>query len=226
MSNCCGNPGVGDKLETGNNPLPVYDTYNPGEVRLYGRPALNRPIFPLSDAEIIDKLKVELEKFDFIGGNADNVANSAFKPMLDQISNATAAAFGERVTLAVFDNGNYQILPVTTNKYPVADSCIKSIGVIYGYAYEGHCYKLPRPQIMYLPSDPKEITGDKCACDCGYSAALGYAVWQVDKLDRVVALDVRSDDIKTLVLDANMPGNRSPLAYSQTLALAPQRSHE
>jgi hypothetical protein len=103
---------------------------------------------------------------------------------------------------------------------------IVSIGVIYGYAYEGHCYKLPKPKIMYLPVDAEDIISDHCGCDCGYSMALGYSVWKTDKLARVIALDVRSDDLKTLVLDENMPGNRSPLAYSQTLAMAPQRSHE
>ncbi|TCS01606.1 hypothetical protein EV281_106351 [Rhizobium sp. BK418] len=96
---------------------------------------------------------------------------------------------------------------------------IVSIGVIYGYAYEGHCYKLPKPRIMYLPVEAEEIQGD----DCGYSSALGYSVWSLDKLERVIALDVRSDDIKTLILDENLPGNRSPLAYAQTQSLAPQR---
>ncbi|MBY3094809.1 hypothetical protein GYN07_29375 (plasmid) [Rhizobium leguminosarum bv. viciae 248] len=98
-----------------------------------------------------------------------------------------------------------------------------SIGVIYGYAYEGHCYKLPKPRIMYLPVKATEISRDDCGCDCGYSRALGYSVWSLDKLERVIALDVRSDDIKTLILDENLPGNRSPLAYAQTQSLAPQR---
>lgn len=108
----------------------------------------------------------------------------------------------------------------------VGEVPMESIGVIYGYAYEGHCYKLPKPRIMYLPSQPKPILGGDCGCDCGYVTELGYAVWSLDKLTRVIALDVRSDDLKTLVLDENMPGSRSPLAYSQTLALAPQRSHD
>ncbi|MBB4292254.1 hypothetical protein GGE16_004330 [Rhizobium leguminosarum] len=98
-----------------------------------------------------------------------------------------------------------------------------SIGVIYGYAYEGHCYKLPKPRIMYLPVKATQIPHDDCGCDCGYSPALGYSVWSLDKLERVIALDVRSDDIKTLILDENLPGNRSPLAYAQTQSLAPQR---
>ncbi|MEK1873637.1 MAG: hypothetical protein AAAC50_14625, partial [Rhizobium altiplani] len=43
---------------------------------------------------------------------------------------------------------------------------LKSIGVIYGYAYEGHCYKLPKPLIMLLPEKPKPIAYDDCGCDC------------------------------------------------------------
>jgi hypothetical protein len=32
--------------------------------------------------------------------------------------------------------------------------------------------------------------------------------------------------VKTLVLDENMPGRRSPMAYAQTMALAPQRHRD
>ncbi|AHK46992.1 hypothetical protein OV14_b0474 (plasmid) [Ensifer adhaerens OV14] len=103
---------------------------------------------------------------------------------------------------------------------------IKSIGVIYGYAYEGHCYKLPKPQIMCLSKRPSKIAKGDCGCDCGFDSAFGYAVWSIDKLDRAISLDVRAGDLKTLVLDENMPGNRSPLAYAQTMALAPQRQRD
>jgi len=85
---------------------------------------------------------------------------------------------------------------------------------------------LPKPEIMFIPAVAHKIAGDKCGCDCGYSAELGYAVWQVDQLDRVIALDIRSDDVKTLILDENMPGKRSPQAYSQSLSMAPMRSRE
>jgi hypothetical protein len=109
------------------------------------------------------------------------------------------------------------------------DACpgyLKSIGIIYGYAYEGHCYKMPKPQIMLLPEMPRAIAHDDCGCDCGYSPALGYLVWQLDKRQSVVSLDIRTDDLKTLVLDENMPGNRSPQAYSHSMSLAPMRARE
>jgi hypothetical protein len=97
-----------------------------------------------------------------------------------------------------------------------------STGVIYGYAFEGHCYTLPKPIIMRLPGPPLEKMEEG---DCGYDPALGYSVWVTDKLERVVILDVRADTVKALVLDENTPGNRSPLAYSQAQALAPARNN-
>jgi len=130
------------------------------------------------------------------------------------IQDGTGEPDADRIKLKV---GNCYIL-IDAGKVNIV-----SIGVIYGYAYEGHCYKLPKPRIMYLPVTATEIPGDDCGCDCGYSNALGYSVWSLDKLERVIALDVRSDDIKTLILDENLPGNRSPLAYAQTQSLAPQR---
>lgn len=106
------------------------------------------------------------------------------------------------------------------------DTDLVSIGIIYGYSYEGHCYKLAKPRIMYIPAHPQQIAGGDSCCDCGYSPDLGYVVWTVDKLDHVVALDVRSDDVKSVVLEENMPGTRSPQAYAQVMVLAPQRSRD
>ncbi|POH32457.1 hypothetical protein ATY30_09400 [Sinorhizobium americanum] len=104
----------------------------------------------------------------------------------------------------------------------VQKNYIKSIGVIYGYAYEGHCYKLPKPQIMCLSERPTTVAKG----DCGFDPAFGYAVWSIDKLERAIVLDIRADDLKTLVLDENLPGNRSPLAYAQAQSLAPQRHRD
>ena len=73
---------------------------------------------------------------------------------------------------------------------------------------------------MLLPVEPSD---ELLPGDCGYDPELGYLVWVTDKLDQAVVLDVRLDDLKTLVLDANTPGNRSPMAYAQAQALSPQR---
>ena len=105
-----------------------------------------------------------------------------------------------------------------------AVSCVGRL--LYGYADEGHCYKMPKPQIMLLPEMPKPIAYDDCGWDCGYSPALGYLVWQLDERQSANALDIRTDDLRTLALDENMPGNRSPQAYSQSLSMAPMRARD
>jgi hypothetical protein len=115
---------------------------------------------------------------------------------------------------------NQDLVGLISDLLDIGSTKFRSVGIIYGYAHEGHCYKLPKPQIMLLTDVPKNITDG----DCGYRGDLGYSVWKIDKLERAVVLDVRTDDIKTLVLDANTPGNRSPLAYAQEMALAPHRS--
>ncbi|TGV46656.1 hypothetical protein EN784_54710, partial [bacterium M00.F.Ca.ET.141.01.1.1] len=51
-----------------------------------------------------------------------------------------------------------------------------SSGIIFGYAYEGHTYDLPKPKIMLIPAPPLEIPGD----DSGYDLKKDYyRVWIV-----------------------------------------------
>jgi len=223
MSDCCCPPGVGPEPKGLSDPR--YDSYNPSEVRLYGRPAIPHPIVSKEGSQRIDEALGRAE----MRGEDREALSATIKELLEL---QFVKLYQQRLIFGVFDPqiGIIQ-LPVEINipskNYRGDDSgYIKSIGVIYGYAYEGHCYKLPKPQIMYLPSEPRAILGSDCGCDCGYVPELGYAVWQIDKLERVIALDVRSDDVKTLVLDENLPGNRSPMAYAQTMALAPQRHRD
>lgn len=91
-------------------------------------------------------------------------------------------------------------------------------GIIFGYAYEGHTYQLPKPKIMLIPADPQTIPDD----DSGYEdkASAGYRVWLVDKLDQCVEVEVSQGFIEQLVLDANLPGKRSPSMYAGRMMLA------
>lgn len=96
---------------------------------------------------------------------------------------------------------------------------VRSIGVIYGYAYEGHCYDLPKPVIMLLPELPELVTP---ADDCGYDKKFGagYRVWVVDKLSECDHVEINSGFVEQLVLEANLPGRRSPSMYSANMQLA------
>ncbi len=203
MSDCCGNPYIGMNDEA----------YNPGEVRLYGRPCTDMA------EDVLEDFSEALKRADQLKLNNDQINKiselvSAY--VTKRFSEGSGQARDGKIILKV---GGCQLIIDSGDK----NVAICSIGVIYGYSYEGHCYKLPKPQIMYLPVTSGDIVDADCGCDCGYAASLGYRVWAIDKLRRVIALDVRSDDIKTLILDENLPGNRSPLAYSQAYQLSPQR---
>jgi hypothetical protein len=87
-----------------------------------------------------------------------------------------------------------------------------SWGVIYSYAYEGHCYDLPKPKVMLLPVEPAKIPFN----DAGYyqKRQAGYKVWSVDKLSKCLEIDVNQGFVEQLVLEANLPGKRAPTMYA------------
>ena len=93
-----------------------------------------------------------------------------------------------------------------------------SMGIIFGYAYEGHCYDLPKPKVMMIPALPCDFPAD----DSGYAekASEGYRLWIVDKLDECVEIEINQGFIEQIVLDANLPGRRSPSTYRATMALS------
>lgn len=239
MSDCCGNPGVGHRPNLLGDT--TYETYNPSEVRLYGRPATDITRAPELEAADENEIRSIIEADPAYTNNFSERNDEFWRLFARVTAEANRRIEANRDALTRFINTNMMVLirfdedlaslPITLN-LPGPDygaggaNDIRSIGIIYGYAYEGHCYKMPKPQIMLLPALPRNIVGDDCGCDCGYSPALGYAVWQMDKRQRVVALDVRSDDLKTIVLDENLPGNRSPQAYGQSMSLAPMRARE
>ncbi|WP_455918941.1 hypothetical protein [Ensifer canadensis] len=223
MSDCYVNPVVGDAKDLEDlKDIIEYKAYRPGDIRLYGRPA------KFYDKQSKDeKIRGMLSEIDGkIKSIGDSSMSDDLAKLIEQIIEyimRSSGVVGDGVTIAVFDGESYSFLPVSLSGDV---DYINSIGVIYGYAYEGHCYKLPKPQIMCLSERPTKIAKGDCGCDCGFDPKFGYAVWSIDKLERAISLDIRADDLKTLVLDENLPGNRSPLAYAQTMALAPQRQRD
>lgn len=217
MSDCGCNPVVGDPVRD----LPDridYKSYKPGELRLYGRPAdhYKKDEAERKVNELMEKIRGKLGRIENVDEILEAVKRSIYETV-DELKKGSGVV-GKGVTVAVYDEEFFQFLPIDLK----GERNYKSIGVIYGYAYEGHCYKLPKPQIMCLPGKPTPVAKG----DCGYDPEFGYAVWAIDKRECAIALDIRSDDLKTLVLDENTPGNRSPMAYAQTMALAPQRHRD
>ncbi|MDX8443288.1 hypothetical protein [Mesorhizobium australafricanum] len=96
-----------------------------------------------------------------------------------------------------------------------------SCGVIVGYSYEGHCYDLPKPKLMLIPASPRSIPTD----DCGYDLKEDpdtkekYKLWIVDKLDQCVEFEVNQGFVEQIVLEANLPGKRSPTMYASKMTM-------
>ncbi|MFS2174616.1 hypothetical protein ACCC98_01435 [Rhizobium pisi] len=89
-----------------------------------------------------------------------------------------------------------------------------SIVLAYGYAFEGHCYRFDSNRVFLVTGDPP-----RDAVGCGFDD-LGYMMWRIRASDMLLEICTNFGDAKTLILDANLPGKRSPSSYAITLRMA------
>lgn len=216
--------------------------YNASQVRLYGLPGVPGLIFPgkpkgedtsrkaaaasrssgdpddeakKKTLQLIERLSRELNKSDM----------EIFRYIIDNnipIPHPIGVLFQIKIEMRNFGD----IVLSTTIKGDEYSKNGKplSCGIIVGYSYEGHCYDLPKPKIMLIPEFPRELPPD----DCGYDLkndrpATGpdrYMVWIVDKLDECVEFEMNQGFVEQLVLEANMPGKRSPTMYASRMQMA------
>jgi hypothetical protein len=89
-----------------------------------------------------------------------------------------------------------------------------AIALVYGYAFEGHCYRLDRAKMMIFKYDGAE----RAAEGCGFEDK--YKMWRISSKTQLLELDTRVDMAETLILQANLPGKRSPNTYNSEAMLA------
>lgn len=96
------------------------------------------------------------------------------------------------------------------------------MAVIYGYAYEGNCYSLPKPSIVVVDRATRQD-----ASGCGYENtyadaknALKYYMWTADKLDKTLELSLRQGFFEDIILDVNTNGQKAPSTYSMKVQMA------
>ena len=124
-----------------------------------------------------------------------------------------------REYLVTFETRKLGPVSLYVSPGPAEDKVTVSTGIMFGYAYEGHTYDFPKPKLMLLPVHPlSRIPKDDSGFDL--KAPEGYSVWIVDKLEECVQIEMDQGFIEQLVLEANMPGKRSPTAYRAAMALA------
>ncbi|HZH09738.1 MAG TPA: hypothetical protein VEZ24_05165 [Microvirga sp.] len=89
----------------------------------------------------------------------------------------------------------------------------KSLALIYGFCYQGHCYSLPEPVIVLVNGE-----GD-LAQGCGWNPDY-YLSWDIDKHDQTIHLQVQSDSFEELILKRNINATKQPVAYSIALQMS------
>ncbi|MBX4995173.1 hypothetical protein ABID08_003052 [Rhizobium binae] len=84
----------------------------------------------------------------------------------------------------------------------------------YGYAFEGHCYRLDSTRIFIVTGPIAEA-----AVGCGFDD-LGYQMWRITASEQILEISTAFGDARSLILDSQLPGKRSPSSYAITLRMA------
>lgn len=193
-----------------------HSAFNATQVRLYGIPGLPRLKTRNDTAEI--NTAILNNQFALVGARIgiDPPASDDTMTVLKDIFdiNATNSSY-------VFVNSiiaNYMVMIGAIDVMPSVPKTEFTSGVIFGYAYEGHTYDLPKPKIMLIPAAPEPKIPDD---DSGYDKKQleGYAVWIVDKLNQCVEFEMNQGFVEQIVLEANLPGKRSPTMYASKMTM-------
>lgn len=118
------------------------------------------------------------------------------------------------------DEGIEITLDITAAKRGETSDATNPIGiaVIYGYAYEGRCYRLDKPKVLVLSRHTAAQDWQVDANGCGFDNS--YKMWRVRAADYVLELNTSVGRIRTALLEANQPGKRPPNTYAAHMQLA------
>ncbi|ASP77042.1 hypothetical protein [Sinorhizobium meliloti] len=125
------------------------------------------------------------------------------------------------------ENGNASIQLQLYRGGELQDRRLYSVVLAYGYAFEGRCYRLDTNRVFIIKSSSEE---DAVGCGFDIAPAAGgpapvnpapsYKMWRIRSSEELLEIALNYAEAKTLILDANLPGKRSPNSYAITMALA------
>jgi hypothetical protein len=90
-----------------------------------------------------------------------------------------------------------------------------AMAVVYGYAFEGHCYRLDKPRLMIFKYSGLETDAD----GCGFQGPV-YRMWRIGSKTSLLEVTTNFDLAESLILEGNLPGNRAPNTYGNSMQLA------
>ena len=92
-----------------------------------------------------------------------------------------------------------------------------TVALIYAYGDEGHCYRLGKPRIMIVEGHGEPFNPEG---DIKESLTGQLFMWRQAKHEQTVSIEVESGSLEQLVLEANLPGNRSVSAYGAHMQMS------
>ncbi|QND13755.1 hypothetical protein HB775_07565 [Rhizobium leguminosarum bv. trifolii] len=110
--------------------------------------------------------------------------------------------FKSELRIQLYRSGN----PVRKGDY--------SIVLAYGYAFDGHGYRFDSNRV-FLITGPKP----QKAVGCGFEID-GYMMWRIQASSQLLEIATKYSDAQSLILDAQLPGKRSPSSYAITQSMA------
>ncbi|RUU12837.1 hypothetical protein EOD23_06285 [Mesorhizobium sp. USDA-HM6] len=218
--------------------------YNATQVRLYGIPGSGGLVYPgsskavgtnntsissnisTSDPKKDKEANAEVKKkVAELRGKGENILSDEeiFKTLITIPPFPWPVGVSYQISLDTRNFGKIALSTLVTTEEAAKKGKVLSCGIITGYSYEGHCYDLPKPKIMLIPALPEKIPLD----DCGYdkkndkdrSVENRYMLWIVDKLDECIEFETNQGFVEQIVLDANLPGKRSPTMYASRMMM-------
>ncbi len=90
----------------------------------------------------------------------------------------------------------------------------RQIALVRAYIYEGRQYDLPKPKIMVVSGEGEDLPGNYVPKD------RPLKFWRMNKLTRTAEISIEDGLLETLILEANLPGRRSPNSYAANMQMA------
>nr|WP_319383849.1 hypothetical protein [uncultured Roseibium sp.] len=88
------------------------------------------------------------------------------------------------------------------------------IALVKAYIYEGRQYDLPKPKIMVVSGEGEDLPGNYVPKD------RPLKFWRMNKLTRTAEITIEDGLLENLILEANLPGRRSPNSYAANMQMA------
>jgi hypothetical protein len=223
------------------SPVNKGKEYVPDEIILYGTSLIRKHTCSVAiPIPIIGAINIDvMSKYAAItyGGTAGNAEFTLVLTSRENLMSQTESALtlAEKIGAEVLETEGEDRVEVMRSAVhglpspiPLKSDDRISIAVVFGYAYEGHCYRLDKAKILVFQGVAEPAVG------CGYDwinppvppgEAIGYEMWRVRSLATVLELTTNYDYFQSVILEGNLPGKRVPNTYAANLKVGPSLAH-